>query len=65
MTEPIKRYLGDGLYAEFDGWQIRLYAERGPGIVHEVFLEPSVYNKLRDMVEDIRLSDDLAFPEKD
>ena len=31
-------YLGDGLYASFDGWQIRLRAPRENGD-HEVFLE--------------------------
>ena len=31
-------YLGDGLYASFDGWQIRLRAPRDGGD-HEVFLE--------------------------
>jgi hypothetical protein len=34
-------YLGDGLYASFDGWMFRLWTERENG-VHEVFLEPSV-----------------------
>jgi hypothetical protein len=31
-------YLGDGLYASFDGWQIRLRAPRENGD-HEVYLE--------------------------
>jgi hypothetical protein len=31
-------YLGDGLYASFDGYQIRLRAPRDGGD-HEVFLE--------------------------
>jgi hypothetical protein len=31
-------YLGDGLYASWDGWQIRLRAPREGGD-HEVFLE--------------------------
>ena len=32
---------GDGLYASFDGWQIRLRAPREDGD-HEVYLEPDV-----------------------
>lgn len=32
-------YLGDGLYASYDGWQFRLWTERENG-VHEVFLDP-------------------------
>ena len=35
-------YLGDGLYAEYDGWQIRLYAHNGVSHTNEVFLEPDV-----------------------
>jgi hypothetical protein len=31
-------YLGDGLYASFDGYQIRLYTERVGG-TNEVFLD--------------------------
>jgi hypothetical protein len=31
-----EEYLGDGLYASFDGYQIRL---RGFGVDHEVFLD--------------------------
>jgi hypothetical protein len=33
-------YLGDGLYASFDGYQVRLRAPRD-GVDHEVFLESS------------------------
>lgn len=59
MTEAltafrIPEHLGDGLYAEFDGWQIRLWAPRGAGIVHEVFLEPGVLNNFSQYV--VRLS---------
>lgn len=37
-----KDYLGDGLYAEYDGYQIRLWTDRGNGNIHEVFLDPDV-----------------------
>lgn len=46
MAEKVKEvYLGDGLYASFDGVSIRLRAPRGDGD-HEVFLEPDVFNEL-------------------
>ncbi len=35
-------YLGDGLYADFDGWQIELYAWNGESKTNQVFLEPAV-----------------------
>lgn len=36
-----EEYLGDGLYASFDGWQVKLRAPRENGD-HEVFLEPGL-----------------------
>jgi hypothetical protein len=42
MTETEKEvYLGDGLYASFDGWMITLRAPRDGGD-HWVALEPKV-----------------------
>ncbi len=38
-------YLGDGLYAWFDGYQIWLRAPRADGH-HEVALEPRVFSAL-------------------
>jgi hypothetical protein len=34
-----KVYLGDGLYAEFDGFQIRVFANDGIRDTNEVFFE--------------------------
>jgi hypothetical protein len=47
-------YLGDGLYASFDGWQIRLYADNGLGTTNEVFLEPSVLADFLRYVEKLK-----------
>jgi hypothetical protein len=38
MSTERETYLGDGLYASFDGWQVRLRAPRENGD-HQVFLE--------------------------
>ena len=46
-------YLGDGLYASYDGFQIRLYAERGNG-THEVFLDPSTLAAFERFVSELR-----------
>ena len=40
-------YLGDGVYASFDGWQICLRAPRENGD-HVVFLEPQLWACLSD-----------------
>lgn len=39
-------YLGDGLYASFDGWGVRLRAPREGGD-HYVVLDPEVWSALR------------------
>jgi len=40
---PYETYLGDGLYVELEGDQVRLKAERD-GMIHWVALEPEVLN---------------------
>ena len=40
-NRPAEKYLGDGLYASFDGFQVRLRAPRIDGD-HEVYLESNV-----------------------
>lgn len=35
-------YLGDGLYVEYDGLQVRLFTSNGLSVTNEVFLEPGV-----------------------
>ncbi len=40
-------YLGDGVYASFDGWQICLRAPRDNGD-HVVYLEPQLWASLTE-----------------
>jgi hypothetical protein len=44
-------YLGDGLYASHDGYQIKLRAPRELGHDCVVYLEPAVLNRLINFVE--------------
>lgn len=44
------RYLGDGLYATYDGYQINLFTQEGDS----VFLEPSVINSFDSYVSEIK-----------
>ena len=49
MPEDRETYLGDGLYASFDGWQVKLRAPRpGPRITNcdEVYLELTTLDAL-------------------
>lgn len=49
-------YIGDGIYASFDGWQIRLRTPRGMED-HEVFLEPGVWASLVEYVKSLNRAD--------
>lgn len=49
-------YLGDGLYASYDGFQIRLYTERAEG-THEVFLDSVTLAALERFVADLKGGD--------
>ncbi len=45
MIENTKEYLGDGVYADFDGYHIVLSAERD-GFMNTIFIEPEVMASL-------------------
>lgn len=47
-----KMYLGDGVYVEHDGYQLRLTTQRA--IEHEIYLEPSMVLSLVQYVERIK-----------
>jgi hypothetical protein len=54
---PYEEYLGDGLYADFDGYQIILSANDrvdGPGSTDKVALEPGVINAFMRYVKRLR-----------
>jgi hypothetical protein len=46
MPEKKKRYLGDGVYAAFDGYHVVLTTENGISVQNEIALEPSVLQAL-------------------
>lgn len=50
---PDKTYLGDGVYASFDGYQIRLSSRRDDG-TDVIYLEPEVYTALTKFVEKLK-----------
>jgi hypothetical protein len=47
-------YLGDGLYAAFDGWQIELYASNGIRKTNQVYLEPAVLAAFLRYVKELK-----------
>lgn len=48
-----KTYLGDGVYAEFDGFSLTLTAENGIIVDNYIVLEPEVYIALTAYVEKV------------
>lgn len=56
MTEHLthKRYLGDGVYASFDGYYIWLTTER-ENRTHSIALEPEVFTALVNYLKSLLL----------
>jgi len=46
MSDYPKEYLGDGVYASFDGYGIWIKTSNGAEATNEIYLEPNVYNAL-------------------
>ncbi len=48
-----KRYIGDGVYADFNGFNLIITTEDGINTTNTIFLEPEVYKSLTQYVADI------------
>jgi hypothetical protein len=46
MSKPLKDYLGDGVYADFDGCAFTLTTENGVSVTNTIVLEPQVMSAL-------------------
>lgn len=49
-----REYLGDGVYAAFDGYQVWLTTENGIETTNSIALEPAVYAALERYVKALR-----------
>lgn len=49
-----KRYIGDAVYASFDGYHIVLTTEDGIRATNRICLEPTVYSELQRYVADLK-----------
>jgi hypothetical protein len=53
----MKEYLGDSVYADFDGFQIVLTTENGYGATNTIYMEPDVvaaFLKYKERVDIMR-----------
>jgi hypothetical protein len=50
----MKDYLGDAVYAEFDGWCIVLTTEDGISVTNTIALEPAVVHALEAYIRRVK-----------
>ena len=50
----MKEYLGDSVYADFDGYMICLTTENGMGPSNTIYLEPEVMRELIRYAESLK-----------
>jgi len=53
-TSHFQAYLGDGLYVEYDGFQVRLFTSNGIAVTNEVYLEPRVLSEFLGWVAQLQ-----------
>ena len=51
MPKSNKQYLGDGVYANFDGYQVKLTASDGVYDTDKIYLNPEVMKSLIEYYE--------------
>lgn len=53
MKKIAKRYLGDGVYVDYDGYYIVLTTENGINATNTIYLERPVLDALTDYMEEL------------
>ncbi len=60
MTADTKEYIGDGIYADFDGYMVILTTENGRDVTNRIGIEPREWAKLKRYVEALKSTAELA-----
>jgi len=53
MAQEYRKYLGDSVYVDFDGYHIVLQLDNGNGVHSQIKLEPEVFDELCTYVEEL------------
>ena len=56
----MKKYLGDSVYVEFDGYMVILTTENGAGPSNVIYLEPEVVQALTAFIAKLQQEGDEA-----
>ena len=51
MASATKQYIGDGVYADFDGYYLVLTSENGLRVLNTIYIEPEVLQELEAYVD--------------
>jgi hypothetical protein len=54
MNTENKRYLGDGVYVQFDGWMIRLTTEDGAEVTNVICMENEVLSAFLAYIRELK-----------
>jgi hypothetical protein len=51
VASATKQYIGDGVYADFDGYYLVLTSENGLRVLNTIYIEPEVLQELEAYVD--------------
>ena len=60
-----KRYIGDGVYVDFDGYNIVVTTEDGSATTNIIYLEPAVWNGLARYVAELTAKSPTVGPDRE
>ena len=55
-----KEYLGDEVYADYNGYHLVLTVENGIGVTEKIYLEPEVYHAFTEYIERLKERSEAA-----
>jgi hypothetical protein len=51
VASATKQYIGDGVYADFDGYYLVLTSENGLRVLNTIYIEPEVLQELEAYID--------------